>query len=61
MTKATLEIRIRAVLLYTERTKQAKEVCSIYGISDRTLRRWVRAYERGGVQRLIEETMAKTW
>jgi len=55
MAKETLETRIRAVLLYTEGSKQAKEICIVYGISDRTLRRWVRAYKRGGIQGLVRK------
>jgi transposase InsO family protein len=49
MVKATDEIRIRAVLLYTQQNRHAEEICSAYGISDRTLRRWTRAYNDGGV------------
>jgi putative transposase len=49
MAKATDEIRIRAVLLYTQQNRQAREICSAYGISDRTLKRWARAYGNGGI------------
>jgi transposase InsO family protein len=55
MAKETLEIRVRAVLLYTQGSKQAKEICTVYGISDRTLRRWARAYKRGGIQGLVRK------
>lgn len=48
MVKATMEIRTKAVLFYTEGTKQAQEICVMYGVSDRTLRRWTRAYKNGG-------------
>ena len=50
--KTTLEAMVRAVLLYVEGTKNQKDICSIYGISDRTLRRWVRAYKIGGLKKL---------
>ncbi|MEO9309401.1 MAG: helix-turn-helix domain-containing protein [Nitrososphaera sp.] len=48
-----MDIRTRAVLLHTEGVKQAKEICTMYGISDRTLRRWVRAYESEGLEGII--------
>jgi transposase InsO family protein len=49
---SSIDVRTRAVLLYKERIKQQKDICAIYEISDRTLRRWIRAYERGGVREL---------
>ncbi len=52
MVKATMDIRTKAVLLYTEGLKQASEICSMYGISDRTLRRWTKLYESEGLQGL---------
>lgn len=55
MVKTTLEIRIRAVLLYMQGSKQAKEICSVYGISDRSPMRWTRAYNRGGIQGLVRK------
>jgi transposase InsO family protein len=55
MVETTLEIRIRAVLLYMQGSKQAKEICSVYGISDRTPRRWTGAYEREGIQGLVRK------
>jgi transposase InsO family protein len=52
MVKASMDMRMKAVLLYKEGIKQAKEICSIHGISERTLRRWKSAYERGGPEGL---------
>jgi transposase InsO family protein len=52
MVKTTLEIRIRAVLLYVQDGKQAKEIRSVYDISERTLRRWARAYRTVGIDGL---------
>lgn len=51
MIKSTLEIRMRAVVLYKQ-GKLASEICSAYGISSRTLRRWTRTYESGGLNDL---------
>jgi transposase InsO family protein len=55
MAKTSMEIRVKAVVFYTEGKKSAKEICSLYGISDRTLRRWVRAYRKGGLKGLTPQ------
>jgi putative transposase len=47
-----IDVRMRAVLLYKENVRQQKDICTIYGITDRTLRRWIRAYEEGGMRKL---------
>lgn len=52
MVKATLDVRAKAVLLYTEGVKSAREICSMYDISERSLRRWRRAYELNGIEGL---------
>lgn len=49
MAKAALDGRLKAVLLYVEGVKSASEVCLLFGITDRTLRRWRRVYEEQGV------------
>ena len=49
MVKAKLDGRLKAVLLYVEKVKTASEVCLLFGITDRTLRRWREAYDDGGV------------
>jgi transposase InsO family protein len=50
--KATLDIRTKAVLLCTEEIKSTKEVCGMYDISERTLRRWKGLYRVKGVEGL---------
>ena len=52
MVKSTLNTKSRAVLLYVEHIHQANEICAMFGISRRTLTRWVRAYSSGGIQAL---------
>ena len=52
MVKSTIDTRSRAVLLYIERTKEAGEICAIFGVSRRTLTRWVRKYRNGGIKGL---------
>lgn len=52
MVKATMGIRTKAVLFYTEGIKSTKEICSMYEISERTLRRWTKSYEVNGLKGL---------
>lgn len=52
MVKATMDIRLKAVVLYSEGVKSGREISQLYNISDRTLRRWVKAYEKGGAEGL---------
>lgn len=52
MIKATFEIRLRAVMLYIEGIKETRDICAIYDISDRTLRRWTNVYETAGAEGL---------
>ena len=52
MSKASLEERIRAVLLYTDGSKEPREISAIVGVSKRTLWRWIKAYRRNGIQGL---------
>jgi putative transposase len=52
MVKSTLETRIRAVFLYEQEARQANEICPVYEISERTLRRWSRAYRASGIDGL---------
>jgi len=40
------------VLLCTERVRTAKEICSLYDISERTLRRWKKSYAINGLEGL---------
>lgn len=43
---------MKAVLLYQEGGKTAIEISNTYGISTRTIRRWLRAYSAGGLESL---------
>jgi transposase InsO family protein len=47
-----MDIRTKAVVLYSEGIKTAKEIGQLYNISDRTIRRWNRRFEIGGVDGL---------
>ncbi|MFH2021074.1 MAG: helix-turn-helix domain-containing protein [archaeon] len=49
MVKATREIRLKTVIMYTEGVKTAKEISQLYNISDRTLRRWYKEYLDNGI------------
>jgi len=48
-----MDIRTKAVLFYAEGIKPTKEMCSMYEVSERTLRRWARAYKAFGLKGLI--------
>jgi len=52
MVKADMESRLRAVLLSIEGVQSDQAICSSLGVSDRTLRRWKRAYRIGGQEGL---------
>lgn len=52
MAKATMEIRTKSIILYTEGVYSARELGRMYSVSDRTLRRWKAAYVNGGVEAL---------
>jgi putative transposase len=52
MARAGIQDRLRAVLLYIEGVRESREIAAVSGISVRTLRRWVRAYRRGGLAAL---------
>lgn len=43
-------IGAKAVLLFEEGTKSSKEICEMYDIAQRTLRRWLRLYRMGGLE-----------
>lgn len=55
MVKATMDIRLKAVILYSEGVKTAGEISQLYNISDRTLRRWHKGYQNNGVEGLKPE------
>lgn len=48
MVKA-MDIRLKAVVLYTERAKTAAELGKLYGFSDRSLRRWSSSFKAKGI------------
>ena len=50
--QASSNLRVKVVLLYVEGIKGAVEVREAYDISERTLRRWARAYRKGGIDAL---------
>ena len=50
--RAAMETRTRTVVLYTEGGYSAKQVQSLFGVSPRTLRRWVAAYQKNGLRGL---------
>lgn len=47
-----MDIRTKAVVLYSEGIKTAKEIGQLYNVSDRTIRRWNRRFEAGGIDGL---------
>lgn len=53
-----MDIRVKSVLLSLEGIKSDKEICSLYGISTRTLRRWKTAYKKIGVEGLKPKSNA---
>lgn len=55
MVKATLDIKTKAVLLCTEKVKTVKEICDMYNISERTLRRWKKSYIVDGLEGLMQK------
>lgn len=46
--KAAFDVRLKLVLLYSEGVKTASELRLAYGVPERTLRRWKKAYQDGG-------------
>jgi len=52
MAQAGADVKLVAVTSYLEGTKSAKEVCSLHGITDRTLRRWCADFEARGADGL---------
>ena len=52
MVKTTMDIRLKAVFFYSEENKTAKEVAQMYNLSERTVRRWHKAYTEGGFESL---------
>ncbi len=55
MVKATMDIRLKTVILYSEGVRTAKEISQLYNISGRTLRRWCKEYLSNGIDGLRPE------
>ncbi len=51
MVKA-MDTRLKAVVLYSEKTKTAAELGKLYGFSERSLRRWNRSFRDRGIDGL---------
>jgi transposase InsO family protein len=61
MVKGTMEIKTKSVILYNEGIHTAKEIGIMYGLSDRTIRRWSSSYDKGGYESLTpKKTGPKT-
>lgn len=58
MAKSDLDVRTKAVFFYEEGVKSPSEICAEYGISSRTLRRWMKRYKQGGVEALNPKSTA---
>lgn len=56
--KASLDVRLEGVLLSEGKVKTVGEICGIYSVSERTFRRWRRAYRLGGVVGLTPKSTA---
>jgi len=52
MAKATMDIRLKAVLLSLEKIRTTDEICSLFNISEKTLYRWKMAYQKYGMDGL---------
>ncbi len=51
--KKNMDIRLKAVLLYKDKVKTSEEICLMYGMTARTLRRWKKAYIENGLNGLV--------
>lgn len=51
-----MDIRLKAVVLYSEGVKTAGELSQLYNVSERTLRRWASAYAVAGICGLEPES-----
>lgn len=53
MVKKSMDIRLKAVFLYKDKIKTSKEICAMYDMTPRTLRRWKKSYIENGLSGLI--------
>ena len=58
MAKADMEERLKAVILCIEGSRTEKDVSALFGVSDRTVRRWKRTYKRDGARGLNPKSTA---
>lgn len=56
MGKEDINMRLRAVLKYLENGAAQEEIASAFGISSRTLRRWLAGYKQHGLEGLKPES-----
>lgn len=56
--KANMDARIKAVVLYESGKYRANEIAKMYGVDERTIRRWERSYENGGFEALKPQSTA---
>ena len=56
MVREDVRLRLQAVKQHLERGVRSADICRIFGISDRTLRRWCRYYREEGVEGLRNES-----
>ena len=60
MVKASMDFRLKAVVLYSQGVKTASEVRSLFNVPERTLRRWAKAYQLAGIKGLeLQPTVPK--
>ena len=52
MAYVPVDAKLRAVLLYIESVQNANDICANFGISRRTLSRWVKSYRSNGIHGL---------
>ena len=56
LVREDVRLRLRAVKQHVERGVRSAEICRIFGISERTLRRWCRSYREEGVGGLRDDS-----
>jgi len=55
MVREDVKFRLRAVKQHIEGNVRTEDICGVFGISERTLRRWCRRYKEEGVEGLRYE------
>lgn len=58
MVKANMDARINAMVLYGSGKYRASEIAEMYGVDERTIRRWNAFYRNGGVSALKPKSTA---